>query len=489
MASVAFKIKEKRYTILLSILIFIGILFRFYHLGYNSLWYDEAFTLFAANHSLAGIWDIASNTTITNISLQFDPNNPPLFYFIEHFMLMFGKGEFVVRFIPALLGVLTIPVFYYIGKEFEDHDVGIIMAALLTFSPFHVYYSQEARAYSAMPFFFSLALFFFLFSLRTNKIYSWILFGFFSGLTLWTHYYTLIPLGILFTFSFFWGIRRTRNGEKQPHRYLLSLFSFVLVSLPLVPLILNLYNKRTSTPPLPWGVKGFDIIFQTFNALSEYHRSISILFSILFIIGIVYIWKNNRFKAILIFGLLAVPILISIFLAEKVAMDERYLFYLLPVFFIGISFSLKSLAGLFKIKNITIIIVVIFFIIQSPFLALYYNTYFTQYSREDWRGMAQNIEGKSAEGDFIIVVPYYTRLPLDLYYSNKSDKTYEFGVRNVSEITSILMNLKNHQAYFVVTDHIKSADPTGNTIQWLKNNTKPIGFTKNIELDAVNFSG
>lgn len=214
-----------------------------------------------------------------------------------------------------------------------------------------------------------------------------------------------------------------------------------------------------------------------------------ILFCILFIIGIVYLWKNNRFNAVMIFGLLVIPVLVSIFLAEKVAMDERYLFYLLPVFFIGISIGLKSLAGLFGGKKITAIIVVIFFIIQIPFLALYYTTYFTQYSREDWRGMAKNIEEKSEEGDFIIIVPYYTRLPLDFYYSNKSDKTYEFGVRNVSEITSVLMNLKNHQAYFVVTDHIESADPTGNTTQWLKNNTKLIGFTKSIELEVVNFSG
>ncbi len=481
------KIKERRYVMLVFILMCIGIIFRFYHLGYNSLWLDEAFTLFTANHPLSGIWDIASNTTITPNALQFDPNNPPLFYVIEHFMLVFGQGEFVVRFIPALLGVLTIPVFYCIGKEFADDDVGIIMAALLTISPFHVYYSQEARAYTLMLFVFSLALFFFLFSLRTNRKYSWVLFGFFSGLTLWTHYYTLVPLGILFTYSFFWGIRRSGNGERQPHRYLLSFFTFVLVSLPLVPLLSNLYNKRTSTPPLPWGMKGFDVLFQTFTALSDYHRSVMILFFVLFIIGIVYIWKNNRFNAILIFGLLVIPILISIFLAEKVAMDERYLFYLLPVFFIGISFSLKSLAGLSGSKNITLIII-LFFIIQVPFLALYYSTYYTHYSREDWRGMAKTIEERSAEGDAIIVVPYYTRLPLDIYYNNTSDKTYEFGVRNVSEITSILMSVKDRQVYFVVTPHIESADPTGETVQWLKNTTKTIGYTKNIELNAINFS-
>ena len=48
-------------------------------------------------------------------------------------MLIFGQSEFVLRAVPAILGILTIPVFYLIGKEFHDKNVGIISAALLTF--------------------------------------------------------------------------------------------------------------------------------------------------------------------------------------------------------------------------------------------------------------------------------------------------------------------------------------------------------------------
>jgi 4-amino-4-deoxy-L-arabinose transferase-like glycosyltransferase len=477
----ALKIKENRHLILLILLILLGTFLRFYHLDYNSLWLDEAYTLFAANHTLSGIWDLVSTSDFT----------PPLFYWIEHFMLVFGQSEFVLRFIPALLGVLTIPVFYSIGKEFADKDVGIIMAALLTFSPFHVYLSQEARAYSAMLFLFSLALFFFLLSLHTNRVYSWILFGFLSALTLWTHYYTLIPLALLFVYALFWGISRARKGLQQPHVYALSFLTFILVCLPLVPLTIDLYLQRTGTPPL-FGYKGLEIISRIFLSLSEYHRTLMALFLVLFVIGIFSLWKKDRAKALLIVGLLTVPALISIYLAERMPMDERYLFYLLPFFFLGISLSFKPLAGLFKGKilgkNLIIILIVIFFLIQAPFLALYYNAYFTQYSKEDWRGIAQSIEENSAEGDFIFVIPYYTQLPLDIYYSNKSDGTYEFGVRNESEILPLLPRLKNNQAYFVVTEHINAVDPDGSTIQWLHNNTQRVGVTRDIELYSLNLS-
>ena len=79
-------------------------------------------------------------------------------------MLVFGQSEFILRFIPALLGVLTIPVFYYIGKEFADEDVGIIMAALLPF-PRSMYFilkmhehTQRCSSYSHWHFFFFLRL-------------------------------------------------------------------------------------------------------------------------------------------------------------------------------------------------------------------------------------------------------------------------------------------------------------------------------------------
>jgi mannosyltransferase len=46
-------------------------------------------------------------------------------------LLPFGQNEFVVRPVSALLGILTIPTFYLIGKEFRHKNVGIISATFL----------------------------------------------------------------------------------------------------------------------------------------------------------------------------------------------------------------------------------------------------------------------------------------------------------------------------------------------------------------------
>ena len=482
------KINEKRYAILLALLIIIGAFLRFYHLDYNSLWLDEAFTRYAANHSLSGIWEIVSNKDLNNIALRFDPYNPPLFYYFEHFMLAFGQSEFVLRFIPALLGVLTIPVFYLIGKEFADKNTGLIMAALLTVSQFHVYYSQEARAYSTMLFLFSVAFYFFLVSLRTSKIPPLILFGVFSALTVWTHYYTIVPIALLFSFGLFWRVSRGRNGFQQIYRYALAPITFLIICIPLVPLLGNLLFNRTSIPPLTWGIKGFEVPYQIFAVLSEYHNFVLALFLVLFVTGIFFTWRADRLKASLLVSLLVIPIIISMYLAQKMSMDVRYLFYLFPFFFLGISLSLKPLSDLFRNKNAFSIIVVLFFLFQAPFLVSHYSRYYTDYSKEDWRGISKMIDNTSSVGDFIFVIPYYTRIPFDIYYSNRSKGTFEFGVQNESDIIPVLSGLKYNQAYFVVTGHIRTADPTGSTLQWLDNNTRLIGSTRDIELYALNLS-
>ncbi|NLM81191.1 MAG: phospholipid carrier-dependent glycosyltransferase, partial [Candidatus Methanoculleus thermohydrogenotrophicum] len=169
--TVVASIRTSRYVQVLLGLTFVGFILRFYNLGGNSLWLDEATTLMFARKSLAGIW----------ASVAAGEFNPPLFYWLEHGMLFFGESEFVLRFLPALFGVLTIPVIYLIGKEFRDQNVGLIAAALLAFSPFHIFYSQEARAYAPMLFFFSLALLFYVRASRSNETRSWVLFGIFSA--------------------------------------------------------------------------------------------------------------------------------------------------------------------------------------------------------------------------------------------------------------------------------------------------------------------
>ncbi len=126
-------------------------------------------------------------------------------------LILARVSSFCVQFRP-LLGILTIPVFYLIGKEFHDKNVGIISAALLTFSYFGIYYSQEAYSYSMVLFVFSLVILFYLLALRTDDITYWVLFGIISAIAFWTHYYVFVGLGVIYLHAV---ITRGRSSEKR----------------------------------------------------------------------------------------------------------------------------------------------------------------------------------------------------------------------------------------------------------------------------------
>ena len=84
---------------------------------------------------------------------------PPLFYVLEWLATRpLGTGEVGMRILPALLGTLTVPAVYAAGLLAASRRAGLAAAAFVAVNPFHVWYSQEARAYSLMILLLALSL-------------------------------------------------------------------------------------------------------------------------------------------------------------------------------------------------------------------------------------------------------------------------------------------------------------------------------------------
>ncbi len=112
---------------------------RGYALGDKPLWYDEAVTDEFARLSLSNLWTSFADT------------NPPLYFtLVKVWVALFGDSEASLRTISAIAGTLTVPLVYKIGRTLRGHWVGLLAAALLATSSIHIYYSQEARAYSLL---------------------------------------------------------------------------------------------------------------------------------------------------------------------------------------------------------------------------------------------------------------------------------------------------------------------------------------------------
>ena len=456
-----------RYLQSLIVLTVIGFFFRFYNLGFNSLWLDEASTNTFAVMSIPDIWKATAGGEF----------NPPLFYWIEHLMITMGNNEVVLRFVPALLGVLTIPLIFFAGKEFMDRNVGIIAAAAFAFSPFLIFYSQEARSYSMMLFFVAFALVFYFKALKTNDLKNWALFGVLSALAFWSHFYAFVIIASLILYALFLQIGNIQKNMQNLKMIAVSIVLFVVLCFPLILLAIQLFASRTSSAPA-FGIQGLGIISETFRELSGFSDISMFLFLILFIIGIIQAFLIDKNKGIFLVTLTVLTFVISFILSYKMPMVPRYLIFFNTVFFIGIAISYKIFYNLINNRGVVYGFIALLVIISSPTLVDYYNGY----SKEDWRGFSGQIQQITKPGDLVVVVPGYITQPLNYYYANASDQTFEFGANTGKQLEVINTGKGNNSAYFVVTGDISAANPNGDAIAWLNANTKPLGQKTGIYL-------
>lgn len=147
MGFITFQKKGKITSFILELGLLAGItllaaLLRFYKLGEWSFWGDEAFTLSGKEDGF--------NYSIFRRSLAVD--------LIRLSTQYFGLSEWSARLAPALIGILTVVVLYLLVRNLFGHRTALIASALLALSPWHLYWSQNARFYSLLLLFYTLGL-------------------------------------------------------------------------------------------------------------------------------------------------------------------------------------------------------------------------------------------------------------------------------------------------------------------------------------------
>jgi len=127
----------------------LGGFLRVYQIGSKGLWLDEAFSVWMGGQPIEEMlgWLVRID------------QHPPLYYTLLHFWMAMGDDAATVRALSTLLGTLTIPAIYLVGRRLADDKVGLLAALILAVSPFHVRFAQETRMYTLLALNASLALY------------------------------------------------------------------------------------------------------------------------------------------------------------------------------------------------------------------------------------------------------------------------------------------------------------------------------------------
>jgi 4-amino-4-deoxy-L-arabinose transferase-like glycosyltransferase len=115
---------------------------RFYGLTHHSLWYDEGLSLMRSDGDTLGqVLETLNNT-------PYDKYQPTYFIGLFYWRRLFGDTEFALRAFSVLLGLGSIALTASISRRLFGPRHALWTAAIMAASAYHVYYSQEVRAYS-----------------------------------------------------------------------------------------------------------------------------------------------------------------------------------------------------------------------------------------------------------------------------------------------------------------------------------------------------
>jgi mannosyltransferase len=111
---------------------------RFYRLDAQSYWNDEGLSLGLAGRDVPTILRSAAA----------DIHPPGYYLLLKPWRGLAGQGEFALRSLSALAGLVLVALLYRLGRVYFDRPAALAAAAIGALNPFLVYYSQEARMYA-----------------------------------------------------------------------------------------------------------------------------------------------------------------------------------------------------------------------------------------------------------------------------------------------------------------------------------------------------
>ena len=133
--------RSKGYYFAIGISVAAGLILRWWNLGGESLWFDEAYTAWAARQPIAQLIDV----------VRVD-NSPPLYYLFMHFWTrVCGESEFALRAPSALAGSAALLLMVPLARRVLNNAAAEIAAVMLSAVTFLlIRYAHEARCYEML---------------------------------------------------------------------------------------------------------------------------------------------------------------------------------------------------------------------------------------------------------------------------------------------------------------------------------------------------
>jgi mannosyltransferase len=428
------------------ILFISAVLLRLYNLSKWPFWGDELFTV---EHSLE-----MAKGAIAFSEIKFAPLP---YLLIKPVLLFLGVNEFSARIIPALAGVIAIPVFYLLVSKAFNRKVALVCCAIITFSPWHLYWSQFSRCYSILFLLTGTATFLFYIAVEKGSYKHFISSMLITILSMLTHTSAVLLLPAFFLYTFFtskWLFERTELN-KQQRRFFLSGILFLGIIF-----LIFVFGVSGGSSKITWGsVSGDSPIHLMFGFLYNTGLVISIIsfFSLIFLL-----W-NKQSISLLLMLYIGLPIIVLCAMSPIILMSGvRYLFFITPGIYVLSAYGVVAIYDSLRPGKMVLGIALLIAVLasESPRLA----SYFMDGDRPDYRKAAAFIK-KNAMADDIIAAQFASTFS---YYLGKDVESLAI---TKSSLENFLLNRKKQWFIIVVERTGIMNDYSSILNNWLQKNT------------------
>jgi len=401
----------------------LGALLRLYHLGYKPLWLDEAVFYWISKSSNVQV--VINQNAVT-------VNTPPLFLLLLHFIMKIGDSEVILRLLPCLGGVASIPAIYLLSRQFIDRFPSYLTALIVAIAPTQVEYSQQVREYSLTFLISIIILTLFFMQVHSPSLKNWVLMTLSMVIGIFLQYGLALMIIALNLVCAIMILSIKHNRKSLLIRW--SLAQFIVLSSVVVLYYVSL-NKQfrvglgaTSTSSFLSGDYWNGSFRSLFSFAVSNTRNIfdfafpGYVFLFLGLVGFIFILLKKNNIAIMMF---AFPIILTFILSLPKLYPyngDRHDIFLTPMIYVLAGFGIRYLLNLDHLRWVVLplLLFITYFGFKSNFDYLKYP------GVENIRPVVTALSKNFETGDKIYV--YYSAKPAFTYYYRDNIESQIYGI-------------------------------------------------------------
>jgi 4-amino-4-deoxy-L-arabinose transferase-like glycosyltransferase len=389
----------------------------------KGLWFDETVSVFIASQPIERIMPLLAAN---------DPH-PPLHYLLLHaWMALLGDGERAVRSLGVLIGTAAVLAAWLLGRRLFGAAAALVAAGLVIAAPSQVAASQEARMYGLLTLTALLSWWALWNAVTDHRLLRWAAYAVAVTAMLYAHYFGFFVVGG----QFIWLLwRRTAPGVWRRWVYagagVLLLFlpwaaSFIQQlaggrawpahRVPLTPglLVDTLAAMVVGRPLLDPGGPRITTIEASGSAIAAVIGLAAA--AVLMAVALHSRAYPNDAKKMLVCAA-AAPLLLA--LGTSMVLNvfaPRYMLFIGPplALLVGSGFAAMWADGARRTRWLAApLVVLVLWPNAAGTLGFYRQPRLDVF---DWRMVSQRLSARAQEGDAVVFLPGFSRIPVNYYY-------------------------------------------------------------------------